>query len=743
MFTKALRFISVAMIALMMQTVAFAQENTEHQIVSNVPIEGVLSQSAIAQVYTYTPLTSGSITLSVTKLATDDLALLVTDASGQSLGQVTDFGVNEVLQLSIVLDAQEMIYVSFFSSSITDESQTVAFTFTLKAQPSAQSATTMTPTVANTVTLPAPTVAPIVTETPTVAPVVTETPTLIPVDTTPVPTVEPALDVAVEQLATGTVLSSGGVQVTLTWDTTTDLNLEVRDPVGGTVYWDVPNSPSGGVFAGLNTNGGCENLVTANPTESITWAPGNLPIGSYEILIFYVQDCQNIGAVPFTVNIAVDGSPLETISGSLLPGQNYMSSFSIDANSQASVAQGGINQETLPRSVAELLPVAQPIALETSVDGLITNNQPFAVYAFDGTQGSVVSAALSATSGGLDSYLFLVDPTGLVVASNDDADTTSRNATIRSQTLNANGQYLLVATRYGQIVGGTEGNFTLSLTAGADLLGIPQSLVDLALPNGEIEIALLWDTNADLQLLVRDPSGDAVFDDSPIIESGGRLELGGNKNCSVAQTTVPASYIYWAEGQRLRPGTYEIDVWYQNTCNDTRPVNATLVGVIGDQVVISDSFAPLAQEHYITTFTVQNDGSITRGPGGTAGGSETINYQTEVATAPVLTDNIPVSGIIADDNRFDVYTFTGEIGQTVTVRMDASTGTLDTLLFLMSPTGLELAKNDDAIPNETTNSLIQEFVLPQSGQYTIIATHYGTIYGGTNGSYTLTFSRLN
>lgn len=733
MFTKALRFISVAMIVFIIQMVAFAQENTERQIVLNVPIEGVLSQSAVAQVYTYSPVSTGSITLSVTKVATDDLVLVVTDASGQSLGQVTDFGVNAVLQLSMVLDTQEIIYVSFFSPSIADESQTVAFNFTLKAQPSSQPTTSITPTVAATDTLPSA----------TVVPVMTETPTLIPTEATLVSTVEPTLDATVEQLTTGTVLSSGGVQVTLAWDSATDLNLEVRDPVGGTVYWDVPNSPSGGSFSGLNTNGACENVVTTNPTESIAWAPGNLPIGSYEILIFYVQDCQNIGAVPFTVNIAVDGSPLETLSGTLLPGQNYMSSFSIDVTAQASVAQGGINQETLPRPVAELLPLAQPIALETSVDGLITNGQPFAVYAFEGIQGNVVSAALSATSGGLDSYLFLVDPAGLVIASNDDADTTSRNATIRSQTLNANGQYLLVATRYGQTVGGTEGNFTLSLTAGADLLGVPQSLVDLALPNGEIEIALLWDTNADLQLLVRDPSGDAVFDDSPIIESGGRLELGGNKNCSVAQTAVPASYVYWAEGQRLRPGTYEIDVWYQNTCNDTRPVNATLVGVIGGQVVISDSFAPLAQEHYITTFTVQNDGSITRGPGGTAGGSETIAYQTEVATAPVLTDNIPVSGIIADDNRFDVYTFTGEIGQTVTVRMDASTGTLDTLLFLMSPTGLELVANDDAVPNETTNSLIQEFVLPQSGQYTIIATHYGTIYGGTNGSYTLTFSRLN
>ncbi|MGV2435619.1 MAG UNVERIFIED_CONTAM: PPC domain-containing protein [Anaerolineae bacterium] len=735
MFIKALRFIIVfGVVTFTMHTIAFAQDTVQRQLSTNQPIEGQLSSSAIAQVYTYAPSASGSITLSVTKFAADALAVFVTDASAQPLGQVIDLGVNEVLQLSMMLDdTQETLYITLFSPTSIEESQTIPFILSLKAQ--SQPSIQTTPTLDTNVTLPAPTVAPVITEGVAVTPTGTEVSTLDPLGQ--------ATTVTVEQLQTGTVLSTGGVQVTLAWESATDLNLEVRDPLGGTVYWDVPNSASGGAFDGLNTNGACENVVTTSPTESISWAPGNLPIGSYEILVFYVQDCQNIGAVPFTVNIAVDGVPLETIAGSLLPGQNYMSSFSLDANAQSSVAQGGINQETLPRPVAELLPLAQPIAIETSSDGLITNNTPFAVYAFEGTQGSVISASLTATSGGLDTYLFMIDPAGLVVASNDDADATSRNASIRSQTLNASGQYLLIATRYGQTVGGTEGNYILSLTGGTDLLGIPQSLVDLALPNGEIEIALLWDTNADLQLLVRDPSGDSVFDDSPIIESGGRLELGGNKNCSVAQTAVPASYVYWAEGQRLRPGTYEIDVWYQNNCNDTRPVSASLVGVIGGQVVISDSFAPLPQEHYITTFTVQSDGSIVRGPGGTSGGSETINYQGEVATAPVLTDSIPVSGIIADDNRFDVYTFAGEIGQTVTIRMDASTGTLDTLLFLISPTGIELAANDDAIPNETTNSLIQEFVLPQSGQYAIIATHYGTIYGGTNGSYTLLFSRLN
>jgi hypothetical protein len=47
------------------------------------------------------------------------------------------------------------------------------------------------------------------------------------------------------------------------------------------------------------------------------------------------------------------------------------------------------------------------------------------------------------------------------------------------------------------------------------------------------------------------------------------------------------------------------------------------------------------------------------------------------------------------------------------------------------------------VAGENTNSLIADFTLPQDGQYIIIATHYGALYGGTTGTYQLTLTQRN
>ncbi|MEL6271328.1 MAG: PPC domain-containing protein, partial [Chloroflexota bacterium] len=521
--------------------------------------------------------------------------------------------------------------------------------------------------------------------------------------------------------------------------------LEVRDPLGGTLFWNSPTSESGGTFDGVNVNGACETFTANAPTEAISFAPGAVPTGSYEILVFYNQDCETNGAVPFTIDAVVDGTALPQITGTMLPNQVFAASFEVDAEGAATPRNGGIVQESLPATAADMIAAAQPVTLDAPVTGAVSNDQVFQSYSFDAAAGDVISASIEATSGSLDTFLFLLDSTGAVVAQNDDANDTTRNSQIANQVIGASGTYTLVATRYAQTIGGTEGDFSLTLSGAtteaiADVAVAPA--VTDGLPQGIIEIVLNWNTTADLQLLVRDPAGDAVFDTNPTIASGGQLLLTGNVDCSNA---APLSYINWPTGTRIRPGTYEIDVWFQNNCGDTTPVNATLnVGVRngGNRTnIITEEFTPLLDEHFIVTFTINADGTISTGPGGIAGGSETIDYTGELATAPTLSPNIPVQGNISDDNRFDVYTFDGTANSTVSVRMDATAGTLDTLIFLLGPTGIELASNDDIVPGENRNSLISEFTLPQSGQYVVLATHYGTIFGGTNGVYTLVLSQ--
>lgn len=711
--------------------VAGVLAQAERVLVPGVSLDSALTEDAPAQVFTYEATEPD--TIKVTVISGDGLALglLVTDATGVQLGQAQDTSGNGFFVLdNVELPDVGIYYVTVYPLAVGDLPTQGAFSISL-ARGSV--------TVAG--------------ETPTSEPDATSAP---PTTTPDAPTAQPTPTVAVDEgtvaeagavieaVSPGQVLTTAGIEVSLTWNATVDMNLEVRDPLGGQVFWDSPTTESGGAFPGFNVNGACETFTADAPTETITWAPGAVPTGSYEILVYYVQDCESNGAVPFTVNISVDGVALEQVRGTTLPNQVFIGSFEIAEDSTVTLNASGVNQGFLPDTTAEINAAASPLALDTPVQGTITNGDPYDAYTIEAQVGDVISVNMEATSGSLDAFLFLIDANGTVVAQNDDADATTRNAALNSIVLNAAGTYTLVATRYGQQIGGTEGGYTLTATGATSGGGnTAEALLGVDLPDGIIEISLVWDSAADVQLLVRDPVGDAVFDDDPIIPSGGTLVAeGSNVGCTTAPGT-PYYYTYWPAGVQLRPGTYEIDVWFQNDCGDTTPITPTLTVSIGGQVIIADTFTPLLRDHYITTFTIGVDGRVTRGPGGIAGGSETIDYIAALPDAPALTAGVPIQGTITDDNRFDVYTFDGTANDTISLRMDATAGTLDTLLFLIGPTGIELASNDDAVINETTNSAITEFTLPQTGQYIVIATHYGTIYGGTNGAYTLTFSRLN
>jgi len=73
--------------------------------------------------------------------------------------------------------------------------------------------------------------------------------------------------------------------------------------------------------------------------------------------------------------------------------------------------------------------------------------------------------------------------------------------------------------------------------------------------------------------------------------------------------------------------------------------------------------------------------------------------------------------------------------------MANTSGTLDTKLFLVGPNGQEVADNDDVGPESPTgretDAVISNFTLPEDGQYLVIATRFATVFGGTQGGYTL------
>lgn len=545
-------------------------------------------------------------------------------------------------------------------------------------------------------------------------------------------------------------LENGGIVFDLQWNEAVNLDLEVRDPVGGTVFNDSPGSPSGGLLD-ADVNATCEAAVATAPTETIAWPAGTVPAGSYEVIIYYTDACGNFGPQNFSLQATVNGQEAQTINGTVNPGQEYLARLVLDPNGEWQLVNGGINAGLNVSVFNNQIANANPVALGSTVSGVITNSTPAQAYTFTANAGTQVNINLTAQSGSLDTYLALLGPNGATIATNDDLGE-STNSSI-STAVNTQGTYTIIATRYGLTIGGTEGEYNLSVTAeqpaATDTTGTPApaatpaatgegDIVATALPDGSIEVRLEWATQADLQLLVRDPFGDSVYDDEPIISSGGVLEAAGNVGCT-EPTDSPVSYIYWPPN-RLQPGTYEVEVWFQDTCGDNRAVTFGLSVNVNEQTIINTTQTASPNSRYMITFDIEPDGTAIAGPGGffDMANASTLNYLPELANAQLISYGETVSGSITGQQRFVVYAFEGQTGDSVTIGMEATNTVLDTALYLISPENIQVAFNDDVIPGDNTNSVIEDATLASTGTYYIIATHYGLNVGGTQGTYNLT-----
>jgi hypothetical protein len=113
------------------------------------------------------------------------------------------------------------------------------------------------------------------------------------------------------------VLGTGDVQVTLRWETSSDLDLAVTDPDGNTISYDATSAPNGGQLD-VDSNAGCD-APTPTGVENVFWPEGGAPSGTYVISVTYYQDCAGAGAVPYTVTVTIDGDQ-EVFSGTISAG---------------------------------------------------------------------------------------------------------------------------------------------------------------------------------------------------------------------------------------------------------------------------------------------------------------------------------------------------------------------------------------------------------------------------------------
>lgn len=114
----------------------------------------------------------------------------------------------------------------------------------------------------------------------------------------------------------GIALGTGDVQLTLTWDSTDDLDLHVVDPDGEEIFWNARTSTSGGQLD-VDSNAACGGTTTT-PVENIFWPSGESPDGHYEVKVNFFEECGGDGSSQdFTVTTRIDGEVIDEFEGTI------------------------------------------------------------------------------------------------------------------------------------------------------------------------------------------------------------------------------------------------------------------------------------------------------------------------------------------------------------------------------------------------------------------------------------------
>jgi uncharacterized protein YfaP (DUF2135 family) len=106
-------------------------------------------------------------------------------------------------------------------------------------------------------------------------------------------------------------VGSGDIQVSVSWDTETDVDLHVIDPFNCEIYYGNKTGCSSGGELDLDSNAGCG--IDGVNNENIYWPPGEAPIGTYTVGVDWWSDCDNQPA-NYVVTINVCGR-VETYEG--------------------------------------------------------------------------------------------------------------------------------------------------------------------------------------------------------------------------------------------------------------------------------------------------------------------------------------------------------------------------------------------------------------------------------------------
>lgn len=318
-------------------------------------------------------------------------------------------------------------------------------------------------------------------------------------------------------------------------------------------------------------------------------------------------------------------------------------------------------------------------------------------YQFEGLRGETVRILLDVTSGDLDPILTILNADGAVVTMRDDAKLSnmSRSIHVDSLRLPNNGMYTIIVARFGYGLGVTSGDFTLTV----ERIGVGSSSGS-ALRYGDSVIQMLTDQEPQLYYSFEGRRGDIIT--VRMQRMSGDLDP--------ALQIVNNQSILIAENDDME------------TSLDSE-ITAFALPYDGTYIIIASRFGRAAGRS-TGSFVLTLNSALESGLGRTARSAIPFTYG-QTATGEVT------------QNRPEVfYEFSGQQDDLITIQMTRTGGSLDAFLQLMDGARNVIASNDDF--GNSQNAQIDNFRLPTTGIYTIVATRFQAQTGDTLGGFTLT-----
>jgi hypothetical protein len=293
-------------------------------------------------------------------------------------------------------------------------------------------------------------------------------------------------------------------------------------------------------------------------------------------------------------------------------------------------------------------------------------------WRFEGEEGDTVAISMVGQGALYDTYLELYGPDGSPLISNDDGGG-GLSSLIQDFRLPEDGEYLIIARAYGSEIGPYE--ITLNEV----------QITENPISYGRSADGELTNTTSREYWIFEGEAGDII---TIIMEGQGALD-------DVVLELYSPDGAYLAQGGGDYSGSAEI--------------SALLLTQDGDYRIIATSWS-----------------------------GETGRYELLVGPADIQEQRISYGDTeeseLTEEQPREYWTFQGREGDVVTIGMEGLGSFSDTYLELYGPYRMPLTQNDDG--GEGLFALIEDYELPEDGEYLIVTRGFG----GAIGSYELSLT---